>query len=350
MGDDKSPLVLVTGATGYLAAHIIKKLNESGYRVRGTVRNLKAKEKYEFLINDQNEFVQIDLVDSQAAWDTVVQECSLVVHVAQAVIDPRVLIHPEEQMITPAVEGTKKVFDAASRSGTVSKAIVTSSVAALNHSLSGTEEEKMYGPEDWNEESSAEANAYGCSKMLMEKVAFSFDSEQMRVVSVLPSFIVGPPLGPIYSTSIELTVLNLLIGKLSPNFNFGFCDVVDVASLYLKLIETDDVHGRYIISDHSMPLKEVASILKKGMSQKNIKPKIAPTFVVDLIAKYAPISWTKDFGLRKGDREWIVKLCDSNSPRYDTSRVEDELGMEFHDIKDTLVATAEWLFQKGYAT
>jgi len=41
--------VLVTGATGYLASHIIKELLSRDYEVVGTVRNLANKEKYAFL-------------------------------------------------------------------------------------------------------------------------------------------------------------------------------------------------------------------------------------------------------------------------------------------------------------
>lgn len=35
-------LVLVTGATGYVAAHVIDQLLKKGYRVRGTVRSLSS--------------------------------------------------------------------------------------------------------------------------------------------------------------------------------------------------------------------------------------------------------------------------------------------------------------------
>ena len=44
--DDGIPIVLVTGASGFVATHLIKQLLEQGrYRVRGTVRNKKRQEK-----------------------------------------------------------------------------------------------------------------------------------------------------------------------------------------------------------------------------------------------------------------------------------------------------------------
>jgi nucleoside-diphosphate-sugar epimerase len=39
LSPDNSPLVLVTGANGYAASHIIHALLNAGYRVRGTVRS-----------------------------------------------------------------------------------------------------------------------------------------------------------------------------------------------------------------------------------------------------------------------------------------------------------------------
>lgn len=51
--DDDVPRVLVTGASGYIASHLIKLLLQDGrFRVRGTVRSLKKKEKVRHLIID----------------------------------------------------------------------------------------------------------------------------------------------------------------------------------------------------------------------------------------------------------------------------------------------------------
>ena len=44
MGDP--PIVLVTGASGYIATHLVRSLLQDGvFKVRGTVRSLKSEEK-----------------------------------------------------------------------------------------------------------------------------------------------------------------------------------------------------------------------------------------------------------------------------------------------------------------
>lgn len=42
-------VVVVTGASGYIATHVVKQLQEGGYRVRGTVRSLQDENKVKHL-------------------------------------------------------------------------------------------------------------------------------------------------------------------------------------------------------------------------------------------------------------------------------------------------------------
>ena len=41
--------VLVTGSTGFLAAHVIKVLLDHGFKVRGTVRSIKNEQKNQLI-------------------------------------------------------------------------------------------------------------------------------------------------------------------------------------------------------------------------------------------------------------------------------------------------------------
>lgn len=69
---NNSTLVLVTGASGYLGAHCVKRLLENGFMVRGTVRNLLCKKKVDPLKaiasefpNSTLELVEADLLQSE---------------------------------------------------------------------------------------------------------------------------------------------------------------------------------------------------------------------------------------------------------------------------------------------
>ena len=66
-------IVLVTGAGGYIAAHIIKQLLELGYKVRGTLRSIKDEKKTLPLKNlfanpkHELELVEADLLN-ESSW------------------------------------------------------------------------------------------------------------------------------------------------------------------------------------------------------------------------------------------------------------------------------------------
>ena len=79
--------VLVTGATGYIARHVICQLLEEGYRVRGTMRSLdKAADLRDDLrevtpLADMLECVEADLT-ADAGWDAACEGCDVVFHLA----------------------------------------------------------------------------------------------------------------------------------------------------------------------------------------------------------------------------------------------------------------------------
>ena len=89
MTDNK--LVLVTGAGGFLASHIVKQLLEQGYRVRGSVRNKNDKNEVSFLkylIESKKyplELVEADLLDENC-WIDAVKDCIYVIHTASPVL------------------------------------------------------------------------------------------------------------------------------------------------------------------------------------------------------------------------------------------------------------------------
>ena len=66
--------MLVTGASGFIGSHIVKQLQEGGYRVRGTVRSLENETKVKPLrelcpeAEHKLELVEADLTNAES-WE-----------------------------------------------------------------------------------------------------------------------------------------------------------------------------------------------------------------------------------------------------------------------------------------
>ena len=84
---DKSKPVMVTGASGYLASWIVKKLLEEGIDVNATVRDPSNAQKVEHLTvlanasAGQLRLFKAKLLDS-GSFDEPMQGCELVIHTA----------------------------------------------------------------------------------------------------------------------------------------------------------------------------------------------------------------------------------------------------------------------------
>ena len=103
-----APLVLVTGASGYIAVHITGILLKAGWRVRGTVRNPDDALKTAPLRSlpgaaDRLELVKADLLQPAEDWKPIVAGCDYVLHTAS----PFPLAAPKHksELIEPAVQG-----------------------------------------------------------------------------------------------------------------------------------------------------------------------------------------------------------------------------------------------------
>lgn len=283
------PLVLVTGATGFLATHVVKVMLENGYRVRGTVRSLKNTEKvkhlYDLCPNAKHklELVEADLTDDDS-WPSAVEGCEFIHHVASPfpLDDPK----NEDEIVKPAVQGTLGVLKAAAKSGTVKRVVVTSSCIAIGYKGGNTipKTEK-----DWTDLKDPSTTAYPKSKHLAEKAAWEFvnnlpEGEKFELAVVNPCFIVGPVLHGQGGTSSTI-IRQLLMREFPvvPNFNIGMCDVRDCAQAHLKCMTLPEAVGnRHIIFHSTVWLKEAADILRAEFSDQGYHPPslTLPNFVV----------------------------------------------------------------------
>ena len=131
-----SKTVLITGISGFIGLYCAKELLDNGYEVIGTVRNLAKKEEVinTFKKNDiniKNLSFEILELTSDNGWDKAMKCCEFVMHVAS----PFRIANPknEDEMILPAVEGTRRVLEASQKAG-VKRIVITS--PANNNQLS----------------------------------------------------------------------------------------------------------------------------------------------------------------------------------------------------------------------
>ena len=161
----KKQTVLVTGASGYLASHVIKELLQRGYRVVGTVRNLNNKEKYSFLYEfshakENLELRQANLLNP-SSWDEALKNVESVLHVASPI--PPGVPKDENEIIKPAVEGTQNVINACVKNH-IKRLVFTSSCLTIMVRTDG----KVATEEDWSQENLLQH--YPKSKYLAEKL------------------------------------------------------------------------------------------------------------------------------------------------------------------------------------
>ena len=170
-------LVLVTGCTGFIASHVVKALAREGRcTVRGTVRRAgDARAQIDALpAGLVFEEVVCDLMDPRG-WDEAMRGVETVFHVAS----PVSLKDTDEEIegvLKPALQGTIHVLEAAARSGSVKRVVVTSSVASVYGSWMDGERPLVLDESQYTDLWSVDCGIYARSKIASELTAWLFSS------------------------------------------------------------------------------------------------------------------------------------------------------------------------------
>lgn len=285
--------VLVTGGSGFIAAHCILQLLAAGHDVRTTVRNLKREADVRAMLKEGGaagdvplQFFAADL-EGDAGWAEAVAGCDYVLHVASP-FPPGVPKH-EDELIVPAREGALRVLRAARDAG-VKRVVLTSSFAACGY---GQKPQKApFDETNWTDPAGDDVRAYVKSKTLAERAAWDFIAKEggaLELSTVLPVGVFGPVLGPDYSTSI-LLVQRLMDGAMpgAPRLSFGIVDVRDVADLHIRAMTDPAAKGeRFLaVAGDFYTIKRIAKVLKArmGAAAKRVPTTELPNWLVRIAA------------------------------------------------------------------
>ncbi|XP_059458683.1 vestitone reductase-like [Corylus avellana] len=271
MGGDKGP-VCVTGGTGFIASWLIMRLLDHGYSVRTTVRSdSEQKKDTSFLTSlpGASERLQIfnaDLSDPQS-FNAPIDGCTGVFHVATPVdFEDK---EPEEIVTKRAIDGALGVLQACLNSKTVKRVVYTSSGAAvvLNSNQDVDEmDESFWSDVDLLKASkpSRHTGSYMISKTSTERASLEFaEKHGLDVVTIIPSFVVGPFICPKFPSSVR-TMLAMILGdkdQYSLLLNTSLVHVDDVARAYIFLLECPTAKGRYICSSDVVTIEQMSQFL-----------------------------------------------------------------------------------------
>ena len=214
---DKTKAVLVTGANGYVASWLVKKLLEEGVTVHAAVRNSEDEEKMKHLLKMGEEskgiikFFESDLL-KPGSYDDAIKGCELVYHTASPFTTN--FKDPQKELIDPAVKGTENVLSAANKEESVKRVIVTSSCAAIYTDCIDTVNapEGKLTEDVWNETASLDYQPYSYSKTLAERKAWEMQKAQNRwdLVTINMSLVLGPAYNIQHVTSESINILKML--------------------------------------------------------------------------------------------------------------------------------------------
>lgn len=349
MNLDKSKPVMVSGATGYVASWLVKKLLEEGFTVHAAVRDPNKKEKIQHLDKIAREsqgeikYFKTDLLD-KGSYAEAMKGCELVFHTASPFIS--YVKNPQMELIDPAVRGTRNILKQANETTSVKRIVVTSSCAAIYGDAIDCAQypNKELTEEHWNTTSSIDHNAYSLSKTLAEKEAWKIANEQDRwdLVTVNPSFVLGPFLNPKYTTSESFNIMKQMgDGTLKmgcPKMGVGVVDVRDLADVHFEAGFNPKAKGRYIGSGTNTNLFEMSQELIPEFGVDYPLPKkIAPKWMIMLFGPMMNKSLTRKFINRNINHEF----------KANNSKSRTELGISYRPLGETMRDTFQAMVEAG---
>lgn len=345
---DRNNPVCVTGATGYVAGWIVKRLLDEGLTVHATVRDPNNDQKLAHLREAAAKapgtlkFFAADLLQA-GSFHEAVAGCGVVFHTAspfQITVED-----PQKDLVDPAVQGTRNLLDAVEASPSVTRVVLTSSCAAIygdNADLQQTPR-GVFDEEVWNTSSSLEHQAYSYSKTQAERAAWEVADAQSRwrLVVVNPSLVMGPGL-KVHGGSESFNIIRQMgDGTMKsgvPDMGFGVVDVRDLAEAHLRAAFVPEAEGRHVISGHDSSFPEMAKqLLPKYGGAYPIPKRTLPKWAVWL---FGPMM--NDALSRK-----VISLNVGHPFKADNSKSKAALGMRYRPLSETMNDFFAQLVEQG---
>jgi nucleoside-diphosphate-sugar epimerase len=282
--------VLLSGGSGFIAAHVLDELLNHGHSVVTTVRSQekanKIKEAHPKYGKDKLDFAIVEDIAQEGAFDkAVISEPPF-----EAVIHTASPFHfnvtdVQKELLDPAVVGTTGILRSIKKSApSVKRVVITSSFASIVDGTKGSRPDYTYSEADWNPITREQAvenpsNGYRASKTFAERAAWDFiekEKPNFTIATINPPLVLGPIVHYLNSLDTLNTsnqrIRDIVQGKAKDEIPetgvFLWVDVRDVALAHVLAAEKEQAaNKRFFVVAGYFSNKEIAQIVAKDYPQ-----------------------------------------------------------------------------------
>jgi dihydroflavonol-4-reductase len=322
----------VTGATGFIGAHLARALIRDGHQVRALARRGSDRRN---IAEAPIELVEGDLDDRRRLTEQIAG-CDAVFHVAAHY---SLWVKDRDSIYRANLGGTENLL-AAARDAEVKRFVHTSSVAAIGVPAPGT-----LGTEQTQTTLEELVSDYKKSKYLAEQAALRAAREGLDVVIVNPSTPVGAR--DIKPTPTGEIILRFLQGRMPAFVHTGLnlIDVEDVARGHILAWEKGRTGERYILGARNLSLKETLEILATITGKR--APRIAVPHFIPITVAFIDEMMLARLG-KKPQLSFYAAQMSRKAMYYDSSKAVRDLGLPQNPIEIALEKAVRWFEENGY--
>jgi dihydroflavonol-4-reductase len=326
--------VFLTGATGFVGAHVARHLTERGAQLRVLVR---ATSNLANLEGIDAETVVGDLLQPETLRSSI-RGCDALMHVAA---DYRLWVRDPKQMYAANVDGTRALLRLAREEG-VRRSVYTSSVATMGFKQDGTivDEATRVSIADM-------IGHYKRSKFLAEQTAIEAARTGQQVMILNPTTPIGSQ--DVKPTPTGRIVVDFLNRKFPAYVDTGLnlVDVAEVARTHFDALEKGRPGERYILGGENLTLKQILDKMSAitGLPSPTMK---VPHGVAMTFAFFDEMVTGRILG--REPRATVEAVRMGKKKMFASSvKAERELGFHVVPVYEALRSAIEWFRAHGYA-
>ncbi len=326
--------VFITGATGFVGAHVARRYAAGGASLRLLTRKTS---KVDVLAGLNGDIVTGDLREPEGL-RSALNGCDALVHVAA---DYRLWVRDPQEMYAANVDGTRELLRIARETG-VQRVIYTSSVATMGFKSDGS-----IVNEDTPVSLADMIGHYKRSKFLGEQEAIKAARNGQHVMILNPTTPIGP--GDWKPTPTGRIIVDFLNRRFPAYVDTGLnlVDVDEVARMHVVALEKGRPGERYILGGENLTLKQILDRMSAITGLPSPTRKVPHSVAMGFAFFDENITGRL---LGKEPRATVEAVRMGKKMMFASSqKAETELGFRVLPVYNALRGAIEWFVERGYA-